>query len=111
MLLSKAVFFGNSAFSLCVPATVVVACAVCAIVLWFGWGSIRRNVVTKWIGVLIGLYLGLVLGLSAFGVAVGLSLVLLPLFLFALPYLMYDLLFRAPSEGHSARDKQPSHLS
>ena len=79
--------------------TVIAVCAVCAIILWFGWNSVRRNIVTKWIGVLLAIYLALVLGLSALGIAIGLSLVLLPLFFVVLPLLLYDLLFRAPSEG------------
>jgi hypothetical protein len=80
---------------------VFAVCAACAIVLWFGWGSVRRNVITKGAGVLLGLFCGLILGLLAFGIAVRLMFVLLPVFLVVLPFLLYDLLFRAPSEGQS----------
>jgi hypothetical protein len=84
-------------------------CAACAVVLWFGWSSVRRNVVTKGAGVLLGLFFGLMLGLFVFGVVIRLTFVLLPVFLVALPLLVYDLLFRAPSEGQSdvAPDRTP----
>ena len=83
------------------PLGVFAICAACAVVLWFGWGSVRRNVVTKGAGVLLGLFFGLMLGLFAFGVVIRLTFVLLPVFLVALPLLLYDLFFRAPSEGQS----------
>jgi hypothetical protein len=59
---------------------------------------VRRNVVTKIAGVLLGLFFGIVLGLFVFGTAIRLALVLLPVFLIALPLLVYDLLIRAPSK-------------
>jgi hypothetical protein len=89
----------------------VAVCAVGGVVLWFGWGSVRRNIVTKWTGILLAVYLALVVGLFALGIAVKLSrvvfpaltLIVFPLLLVALPYLVYDLLFRAPHEGRLAR--------
>src|SRR5258708_2501642 len=63
------------------PPMFIAVCAVCAIVLWFGWKSVRRNIITKWIGVVLALYFGLILVLSVFGIAMGLSLILLPLFM------------------------------
>jgi hypothetical protein len=55
--------------------------------------------------VILGLYFGLVLGLAAFAVVVRLSLFFLPVFLVVLPLILYDLLFRAPSEGQMERDR------
>lgn len=83
------------------PLSVFAVCAACAVVLWFGWKAVRRNVVTKSAGVLLALFFGLMLGLFAFGVVIRLAYVLLPVFLVALPLLVYDLLFRAPSAGQS----------
>jgi len=92
-LLLLALGLGGPSFS---PMTTIAVCATCAIILWFGWNSVRRNVLTKWVGVLVGLYLGLILVLPAFTLAVGILLALLPL-------VVYDLFFRAPSEGQSER--------
>lgn len=78
------------------PTTTIAVCATCAIILWFGWNSVRRNVLTKWVGVLVGLYLGLILVRPAFTLAVGILLALSPL-------VVYDLFFRAPSEEQSER--------
>jgi hypothetical protein len=83
------------------PQTFVILCAACAAILWFGWSSVRRNLLTKWTGVILALYFGLLLGLSAFAIAANVLLALLPVFLLALPLLVYDLLFRAPSHGES----------
>jgi hypothetical protein len=85
------------------PPLFIAVCAVAAIVLWFGWKSVRRNVITKWIGVVLGLYFGLVLSLSAFGIAIGLLLVLLPLILVLFPLVVYDLFFRGRFKRQSDR--------
>jgi hypothetical protein len=92
-LLLLALGLGEPPFS---PMTTIAVCATCAIILWFGWNSVRRNVLTKWIGALLGLYLALILGLSAFGLTMGVLLVLV-----GLPLAVYDLFFLAPSEGQS----------
>ncbi len=63
----------------------------------------RRNVATKWFGVLLALYFGLVLGLYALGVGLRLLLAVVPLFLIALPFLVWDLLLRAPFKGRFER--------
>jgi len=88
------------------PPMFIAVCAVCAIVLWFGWKSVRCNIITKWIGAVLALYFGLVLVLSVFGIAMGLSLILLPFFMVLLPLLMYDLLFRAPSESQADHESR-----
>jgi hypothetical protein len=67
---------------------------------------VRRNIITKWIGAVLALYFGLVLVLSVFGIAMGLSLILLPFFMVLLPLLMYDLLFRAPSESQADHESR-----
>lgn len=80
-------------------------------VLWFGRSSIRRNIITKWTGVLLAVLLSLGLCLFAFGVVAKLSValypiltvVLFPLLLVVLPYTVYDLLFRAPYKGRFSR--------
>ena len=87
------------------PQGFIVVSAACAVILWFGWGSVRRNSFTKWIGVILGLYFGLILGLAAFAIVVRLALILLPVFFVILPLVVYDLLFRAPSEGQAERDR------
>ena len=66
----------------------------------------RRNIITKWIGAVLALYFGLVLALSVFGIAMELSLISLPLFMILLPLLMYDLLFRAPSESQADHESR-----
>src|SRR6266481_8103207 len=96
-------FWGLAMEHLPGPMALFAVFAACGIVLWFGWSSIRRNIATKWFGVLLALYIGLVLGLYLLGIAVGVSLALFPLFLLALPLLVYDLLFRAPFEGRFTR--------
>ncbi len=85
---------------------VVPVLALCGMVLWFGWSSVRRNVGTKLFGMLLALYLGFCLGLFVLGMALSLSLALLPLFLIALPYLAWDLLFRVPSQGQAERTRR-----
>ncbi len=64
--------------------------------------------VTKWIGALFVLFFAVILALLAVGIAIRLSLVLMPVFLVALPILLYELLFRAPSEGQAERDPAES---
>jgi hypothetical protein len=91
------------------PQTFIAVCAACAVILWFGWSSLQRNLLTKWTGVILAVYFGLLLALSAFAIAANLLLVLLPVFLLALPLLVYDLLFRAPSHGES--DPEPPRPS
>jgi hypothetical protein len=85
------------------PPEAIAAFVACVVVLWFGWNLIQRSVATKWLGVLLALYLGLVLGLFLLGISVGLLFVLFPLFILALPFLVWDLLFRAPFKGRFAR--------
>lgn len=87
------------------PQSLIAVSVACATLLWFGWISIRRNILTKTIGVVLALYFGLIVALLTLAITIRLSLVLLPVFLLALPYLVYDLFFRAPSEGrHDARE-------
>jgi hypothetical protein len=82
---------------------VLVLFVMSAAVLWFGWNSIRRCVGTRWLGVLLAAYLGFVLGIYALGLVLRVGLVLLPLFLLALPLLIYDLLFRSSYKGRFER--------
>ncbi len=64
--------------------------------------------VTKWIGALLVLFFAVFLALLALGIAIRLSVVLFPVFLIALPILLYEFLFRAPSEGQAERDRAES---
>jgi hypothetical protein len=81
----------------------VVASVICGAILWFGWSWIRRNVVAKWIGILLTAYLALILGLFALGVVLAIGPLLGWLLLLALPFLVYDLFFRQPHKGRFAR--------
>ena len=83
--------------------TSLILFAACGMVLWFGWRSIRRNIVTKWLGIILAAFVGLTLGLFVLGVAFGLLSILFPLLLIAVPFVAYDLFFRAPAEGRFAR--------
>ncbi len=69
-----------------------------------GWTWVRRNVAAK-MGrrSARGLCGATILGLFALAIALGLGLVLLPLFLLAVPFLVYDLFFRQPRKGRFAR--------
>jgi len=90
---------------------IVGVCAASAIILWFEWTSMRRSGLTRWAGVILSLFLGLILVLFLLGIVIRISLFLLPVFLLALPLLLYDLLFRAPSKGMAESDHvEPSHL-
>ncbi len=73
--------------------------AVSGLVLWFGWKAIQQNVVTKWVGLPLAVVVGVVVGIYAFGAALGVGLLLVAMLMFALPFLVYDLLFRAPKKG------------
>jgi len=55
--------------------------------------------IVKWTAAALALYVALIAALSLLGVTLHLSLLLLPFLLVALPFLIYDLLFRAPREG------------
>lgn len=85
------------------PMAVAVVFALCAIVLWFGWSGIQRNLATKWLGIVVALCVGVVLSLFVFGIVVRLSPLLLVLLLVALPFLVYDLVFRSRFKGRFAR--------
>ena len=83
--------------------TVVGTFAISAAILWFGWRAVRRNVVTRWLGIFVAVYLGLFLGIFAIGIAVRFAAVLAVAFLVAAPFVFYDLFFRAPFQGRFAR--------
>ena len=63
----------------------------------------RRNVVTRWVAIVLGAYLALVLGLFALGMAIRVALFLFIALLVAIPIVAYDLLFRAPFKGRFER--------
>ena len=84
----------------------VIVFAACGIVLWLGWSAIRRNILTRWLGILLAIFVGLFFGLLALGIAVGFAFVLFPLLLLAFPFVVYDLFFRAPAEGRFARARE-----
>ena len=77
--------------------------AACGMVLWFGWRSIGRNILTRWLGIILAAFVGLPLGLFVLVIAFGLLFILFPLLLLAVPFIAYDLFFRAPAEGRFAR--------
>jgi hypothetical protein len=84
-------------------AAPVLLLAVSGAALWLGWNPIQRNVGTRWLGRLLAAYLGVMLGAVAVGVVLQVGIMLLPLFLLALPLLLYDLLFRSPYKGRFER--------
>lgn len=92
-------------------STRVAAYVLSGFVLWFGWSFVRRNLATKWAGIFLAAFLALIMGMFVFGITIRfslalfpiLSLVLFPLLLVGLPYVLYDLLFRAPYKGRFAR--------
>jgi hypothetical protein len=61
--------------------------------------------VLKWVLIAILLYVGLVLGLAALGLVLRILLFLVPLFVVALPIVVWDLLFRAPAKGQKDSDE------
>ena len=85
--------------------TSAVVFGLCGIVLWFGWSSIQKNIVTKWSGIFLALLVGLILSIFILGIAIQVSLVLFVPFLVALPFLAYDLLFRSPLKGRFVRSR------
>lgn len=85
------------------PITVAVVFALCGVVLWFGGSGIQRSLATKWLGIVLALLVALVLSLFVLGIVIRASLLLLVLFLVALPLLIYDLLFRSPFKSRFAR--------
>ena len=91
------------------PISVAFVFALCGSVLWFGWSGIQSNLITKWLGIILALAVGLVLSIFILGIVIRLSLLVFVLFLVALPFLTYDLLFRSPSKGRLARAQRP-HL-
>jgi hypothetical protein len=91
------------------PLAGVLVFLICGIILWFGWNWVRRNIVAKWIGILLAVYLAFVLSLTAIGIALGIGLLVLLPFLLVLPFLLYDLLFRQPRKGRFARARAERH--
>jgi hypothetical protein len=85
------------------PAAITSIFVVCAIILWFGWSSIRRNTATRWLAFPLIALVGVVLGGWVLGIAIGVAAWLGAALCLALPYLIYDLLFRAPLEGQKSR--------
>jgi hypothetical protein len=86
------------------PVLAVALFAASGLVLWLGWSAIRANTLTRWLGTILAVYVALLFGLYVLGVTLALALVLFPVFLLALPFLAYDLLFRAPMRDDPARD-------
>jgi preprotein translocase subunit SecG len=85
------------------PLTSIGVSVASAVVLWFGWRSVRRNVLTRWVAIVLAAYLALVLGLFAIGMAIRVALFLFVALLIAVPVIAYDLLFRAPFKGRFQR--------
>jgi hypothetical protein len=83
--------------------------AACAIVLWFGWSSIRSNLATKWLSFPLVILVGLVLGTFVFGLALGVAVDLGAALMLVLPYLVYDLMFRQPNKGRMEGDNSEQH--
>lgn len=59
----------------------------------------------KWAGAAFAIYFAVLVGLLLLGVAVHVSLLLLPILLVALPLAIYDLLFRAPQKGEPEAER------
>jgi hypothetical protein len=85
-----------------------------ALILWFGWNLIRQNVVTKWIAIIMFGFSALILGLYSLGIVLRILPILLPvlvpIFIVAAVYIVWDLFFRAPLEGRSARIHSRRHI-
>jgi hypothetical protein len=82
---------------------------ICLLILWFGWSWIRLNLVTKSLGIIVGAFLTFVVATVAIGITLRIGLVLLVVFLLALPLLIYDLFFRSPYKGRFARARAERH--
>lgn len=91
------------------PMAVLAVFVACALVLWFGWNSIRRNLATKWLSLPLIILVGLVLGMFVFGLALGVAVNLCAALLLALPYLVYDLFFRQPNKGRIEHERSEGH--
>lgn len=85
---------------------VVTVLAACGMVMWFGWRSIRRTMLTKCLGVLLVLALALGLGLVVLQITIHLLPIIFILFFVGLFVMAYDFLFRAPREGRLTRSRR-----
>jgi len=100
ILLILLAFSQNSGSSMFCTACVF---ALCALILWFGWNWIRQNLITKWVAIVLAVHLAFVLAMMVLGIALGLGMLLMVLFLAATPFLIYDLFFRSPYKGRFSR--------
>jgi hypothetical protein len=91
-------------------ATYVVISVICCAILWFGRNWLRGTLVTKWIGFLLAIYASLVPGLLALGFALRISIVFIVVLFLALPFFIYDLLFRQPGKGRIASERESRHI-
>ena len=78
------------------------------LILWFCWPLIRRNRISKIVGVLYVIALGLVFALMALAVTLGAGMILLILLFFATPIVIYDLFFHLPRKGLSNSENSPT---
>ena len=75
----------------------------CILVLWFGWPAMKGTAVTKWLGAILLVFVAIPPAVLVLGLSLYFGLVLLLLLLIALPFLIYDLFFRAPLQGRIER--------
>lgn len=85
------------------PITGIIMLALSGVVLWFGWTSVRKSKGTRWFGILLAVYIAMLLGMFAMALVIRVGLLLFPVFLIAVPLMVYDLLFRAPYGGRFDR--------
>ena len=92
------------------PITGIIMLALSGAVLWFGWTSVRKSKGTRWFGILLAVYIAMLLGIFAMALIIRVGLLLFPVFLIAVPLMVYDLLFRAPHKGRFERARAERRL-
>jgi hypothetical protein len=84
------------------PVTGVIMLALSGVVLWFGWTSVSQSRGTRWFGILVAVYIASSFGIFAMALVIRVGLLLFPVLLIAVPLIVYDLLFRAPTKAASS---------
>ena len=92
------------------PIRGIIMLALSGVVLWFGWTSVRQSRGTRWFGILLVVYIASLLGILAMAVVIRVGLLLFPVLLTAVPFMVYDLLFRAPYQGRFERARAERRL-
>ena len=89
-----------------IPTMVVFAMA--ATILWLGWGRIRKTVPTKLVGILVSLLVGIVVVAFALSIAIHAMMILFVVFIFGLPFILYEFLVRLPNKTEAGETSGPN---